>query len=98
VIVGLATAKREVLITHVLDAEPDHVIEFPEDSVWPFWTAIAVSIFFIGSIFTPWAVIYGAIPVFIALVAWFWPSKGLNPRDLQRRIERGEATPLEQVL
>ena len=98
VVVGLATGKREVLITHVLDAEPDHVIEFPANSVWPFWTAIAVSVLFIGSIFTPWAVVYGAIPVFITMVAWFWPHKGEPPRELQRRIESGRATPLEQVL
>ena len=98
VVVGLATHKREVLITHVLDAEPDHVTEFPTDSVWPFWTAIATTIFFIGSIFTPWAVIYGAIPVFVTMVAWFWPRKGLSPGELRRRIERGEHTPLEQEL
>ncbi len=98
VVVGLATDKREVLITHVLDAEPDHVDEFPRDSIWPLWSAIAVTVFFIGSIFTPWAVIYGSIPVFIALVGWFWPHKGIPPRDLQRQIERGQGTPLEQVL
>jgi cytochrome c oxidase subunit 1 len=98
VVVGLSTTQREVLITHVLDAEPDHVNRFPEDSVWPFWTAIAVSIFFVGSIFTPWVVIYGAIPVFVTLVGWFWPHEGLGPRDMQRRIEGGGGTPLEQVL
>jgi cytochrome c oxidase subunit 1 len=97
-VVGLAADTREVLVTHVLDAEPDHVIEFPPDSIWPLVTAITVSALFIGSIFTPWAVIYGAIPVFAALVGWFWPHKGSRPGDLRRRIERGEARPLEQVL
>jgi hypothetical protein len=96
--VGLATDRREVLITHVLDAEPDHVIEFPHDSVWPFWAAVATTVLFIGSIFTPWAVVYGAIPVFITLTGWFWPTKGCPPRELQAQIERGEGTPLEQVL
>jgi hypothetical protein len=98
VVVGLASDKREVLITHVLDAEPDHIDEFPPNSIWPLWTAIATTILFIGSIFTPWAVVYGAIPVFVALVGWFWPRKGVAPRELERCVEQGHATPLEQVL
>ena len=96
--VGLATDTREVLITHVLDAEPDHVLEFPPDSLWPLWTAIAVTVLFIGSIFTPWAVVYGAIPVLITLVGWFWPQKGISAGEMRRRRERGQTTPLEQVL
>ena len=98
VVVGLATDKREVLITHVLDAEPDHVTEFPPNSIWPLWAAVATTVLFIGSIFTPWAVVYGAIPVFVTLVGWFWPHKGLPPRELEHRVDDGLATPLEQVL
>ena len=62
VVVGLATDRREVLVTRVLDAEPDHKYENPTPSIWPFITAICVSGLFIGSIFTPWAVVWGAIP------------------------------------
>ena len=29
---------------------------------------------FIGSIFTPWAVVWGSIPVAIAVTIWFWPK------------------------
>ena len=36
--------------------------------------AIAVSVLFVGSIFTPWAVVWGSVPVAIALVGWFWPK------------------------
>jgi heme/copper-type cytochrome/quinol oxidase subunit 1 len=74
VVVGLRTDVRDVLVTHVLDAEPDHRVEFPTPSVWPFLTAIATTALFIGSIFTPWAVVYGAVPVFITMVGWFWPK------------------------
>ena len=75
VVVGLRTDVRDVLITHVLDAEPDHRIEFPDPSIWPFLTALASTALFVGSIFTPWAVVYGAVPVFITMVGWFWPKK-----------------------
>jgi cytochrome c oxidase subunit 1 len=35
--------------------------------------ALATTVFFVGSIFTPWAIVWGSIPVGIALTAWFWP-------------------------
>jgi len=74
VVIGLRSDSRDVLVTHVLDAEPDHRLLFPEPSIWPFLTAIATTILFIWSIFTPWGVVYGAVPVFITMVGWFWPK------------------------
>ena len=75
VIAGLRADAREVLVTHVLDAEPDHRLLVPEPSIWPFLTGIAVTILFIWSIFTPWGVVYGAGPVFVTMVGWFWPKR-----------------------
>jgi cytochrome c oxidase subunit I len=75
VVVGLRTDVRDVLVTHVHDATPDHRSEFPTPSVWPFLTAVATTGLFVGSIFTPWAVVYGAIPLFITLTGWFWPKE-----------------------
>ncbi len=75
VVVGLRTDARDVLVTHVLDAEPDHRLIFPDPSIWPFLTAVATTVLFIWSIFTPWGVVYGAGPVFIAMVGWFWPKR-----------------------
>jgi hypothetical protein len=34
-----------------------------------------VTILFIGSIFTPWALVWGSVPVAAALIAWFWPER-----------------------
>jgi cytochrome c oxidase subunit I+III len=72
---GLASAEREVLVTSVLDAAPDYRNAFPNPTIWPFAGAVATTVLFIGSIFTPWAVVWGAIPVAIALTAWFWPKR-----------------------
>jgi cytochrome c oxidase subunit I+III len=80
-IVGLRSDVRQVLVTKMLDAEPDHIEEFPESSVWPLMTALATTALFIGSIFTPWAVVWGTIPVAIALIGWFWPKQ----RDAEER-------------
>jgi cytochrome c oxidase subunit 1 len=74
VVVGLRDDARDVLVTHVLDAEPDHRLLLPKPSIWPFLAGIATTGLFIWSIFSPWGVVYGAVPVFVALVGWFWPK------------------------
>ncbi len=89
VVVGLRSDKRDVLITSVLDAEPDHREIFPEPTIWPLLAALATTGLFIGSIFTPWAVVIGAIPVFITLIGWFWPKTptegGTQPWPIEHR-------------
>ena len=75
-VTGLRSDARELLITGVVDAEPDHRSELPSPSIWPFLAALATAGLFIGSIFTPWAVPIGAVPLFMTLVGWFWPKRG----------------------
>ena len=97
IVVGLRADAREVLVTHVLDAEPDHRLRFPEPSIWPFLTAIATTILFIWSIFTPWGVVYGAVPVFVTMVGWFWPKSpdesGTQPWPTRRTLPRPNEAP-----
>ncbi|MBV9481068.1 MAG: cytochrome c oxidase subunit I [Acidobacteria bacterium] len=85
---GLREDIPEVLVTHSLDSDPEYREESPGPSIWPFLTSIAVSIAFIWSIFSPWGIAYGAIPVVITLIAWLWP-RGHSParRELERREE-----------
>jgi len=75
VVTGLRTDIREVLITDAVDARPDHRQHLDGPTVWPFLTAVSATIVFVGAIFTPGAVVLGAIPVFIALTGWFWPHR-----------------------
>jgi cytochrome c oxidase subunit I+III len=72
---GLSYDTPELLITTVQDATLDHRMVFPRPTIWPLLTAIAVTVLFISSIFTPWAVVWASIPVTIALIAWFWPTR-----------------------
>ena len=89
IVVGLRADVRDVLVTHVLDAEPDHRVEFPTPSIWPLLTALSSTTLFIWSIFTPWGVVYGALPVFVTLVGWFWPKSadegGTQPWPIRHR-------------
>jgi cytochrome c oxidase subunit 1 len=71
---GLRIDQRELLLTSVIDAVPDLREPSAEPSPWPFIAAIATTVMFIGSIFSPWAVLFGAVPATIALIAWFWPK------------------------
>jgi cytochrome c oxidase subunit 1 len=81
-VTGLTSKHREVLITSVNDAELDHRLWLPSSSIWPFLSAVAVTILFVGSIFTPWAVVWASIPVAIATTFWFWPKR----RTAEQRV------------
>ena len=84
---GLSTRVPEVLVTTAIDAIPDHRDAFPTPSIWPLIAAVATSIMLTASIFTPWAVVWGTIPVVIALTIWFWPTdeEARQHRALERR-------------
>jgi cytochrome c oxidase subunit I+III len=84
IVTGLSSDARQVLVTRMHDAEPDHRTEFPEPSIWPFVSSIAVGALFVGSIFTPWAVSIGAIPAAVALTAWFWTNSEAAKRRSQQ--------------
>jgi cytochrome c oxidase subunit 1 len=72
---GLACDRREVLVTYVIDAAPDHRYEQPAPTLWPLAVAVATAVAFIGAIFTPWAIVAGGALVFPALIGWFWPKE-----------------------
>ena len=71
---GLRVDDRELLLTTVIDASPDLREPSAEPSPWPFIASLAVAAVFVSSMFTPWAVAIGAIPIGAALTAWFWPK------------------------
>ncbi|MBY5447431.1 cytochrome c oxidase subunit I [Rhizobium leguminosarum] len=76
---GLRTDRRELLVTSVVEALPEARESSPRDSVWPLWAAIATAVMLIWSMFSPWAVVWGSIPIAVTLIGWFWP-KG-SPED-----------------
>lgn len=81
VVSGLRVDEKELLLTSVVAAAPDVREPVPEASLWPFVASCAVGILFVSSIFSPWAIVFGAIPCAIAAAAWFWP------KDLKRSPE-----------
>jgi cytochrome c oxidase subunit 1 len=79
----LRTDVRELLVTTVVDAAPDLRDASPPPNFWPFIAAVAATIAFLGSIFTPWAVVWGAALLAVPLIFWFWPHDPLevNPEQ-----------------
>jgi len=78
VVTGLHTDRREVLVTGILDGQPDHRYILPGSSIWPLLTAIAVAIGFIASVFVFHDLTYGIILTALTLLGWFWPRR--DPR------------------
>jgi cytochrome c oxidase subunit I+III len=84
IVVGLSTIKREILVTSILDAEPDHRHEHPWPTIWPLLAALAVGVLFIGAIFHPAFVLLGTVLLSGAAFGWGWPPK---TSELQARID-----------
>jgi cytochrome c oxidase subunit I+III len=83
VIPGLRADKRELLVTTAIDAIPDLRDASASPNGWPFFAAIATSIMFVGSIFTPWALVWGGLLMGPPFILWFWPHDPLEPRPEQ---------------
>jgi cytochrome c oxidase subunit 1 len=71
---GLRVDDRELLLTTAIDAKPDLREPSAEPTIWPLIAALATTAMFVSSMFTPWAVLVGSVPVAAALIAWFWPK------------------------
>ncbi|WP_445502778.1 cytochrome c oxidase subunit I [Microvirga sp. G4-2] len=76
VVAGLSVENREQIVSTVTAGRADLRESTPEPSIWPFLAAVATTILFIGSMFTPWAFVWGTPPLALALMGWFWPKAG----------------------
>ena len=74
VVTGLRTDQRQLLITTLLDAAPDHRHRTPDPTAWPLFAALATGVTFIALIFTPWALVVGGALIAPPLIAWGWPK------------------------
>ena len=72
-VTGIRFDRREVLVTKILDAEPDHKHELPGHSLAPFVLAVTTTIGLIGSIFYGSWFIVGLVLSGPVLIYWFWP-------------------------
>jgi cytochrome c oxidase subunit I+III len=91
-VVGLRPHRREVLLTGLIDAEPELRAELPGPSLAPLGTALTVAATLLGSLFTPWAPVVGALPIFLTLLGWPEPDA---PEDRLGSAPPGRLVELE---
>ncbi|MFL5785853.1 MAG: cbb3-type cytochrome c oxidase subunit I [Bacteriovoracaceae bacterium] len=80
-VTGLRVDEREVLVTSIIEGEPEMLEHVPDPTLKPFYAAMVTSIVLISSIYTPWAIAWGAIPCAIVFVYWLYPNKYLAPKE-----------------
>jgi cytochrome c oxidase subunit I len=74
--------RRETPLTSVMDAVPEARFQLPGPTAWPLWTAAALTVAFVGIMFSPLLVLVGTAVTALALVGWAWPPKGeVRPVD-----------------
>jgi cytochrome c oxidase subunit I+III len=83
---GLDEDSRQILVTKVMDADPDHRDELHGPTPVPFIAAIATSIFFISTIFLPSAFFPTIILAGITFLIWYWPKRQPTERRKRREI------------
>jgi cytochrome c oxidase subunit I len=74
VVEGLRADRREVLVSTLVEATPEAREAIPQPSIWPFLTSLTSGFTLLASVFTPWAIVWGALPITITLIGWFWPK------------------------
>jgi cytochrome c oxidase subunit I+III len=74
VVTGIHGTRREVLVTTLLEARPDHRKQEPSSSPAPLLMALGVGVGFVVSIFSPWGGVISAVAGVAVGVPWFWPQ------------------------
>jgi cytochrome c oxidase subunit 1 len=82
VVTGLRTDMREVLVTTLLDAEPDHRHRHPQSTVWPLLAGLATGAFFIVMVFTFWGFALGTVLLTVTMIGWGWPTRDDHEQQL----------------
>ena len=90
VVRGLSTTARETLVTSVLDAQPELRFDIPGPSIFPFLLSLCTAVMFIAGIFTPWAILIGAILAGIVLTCWFFGDPNYENKTARETGERSE--------
>jgi cytochrome c oxidase subunit 1 len=90
---GLPLKVRAMLVTRMHDAAPDYISIDPSPTIWPLVSALSVTGLFISTIFTPWGLVVGAVPLTIALIGWFWPKKDETETECEIEVKPEEAQP-----
>jgi cytochrome c oxidase subunit 1 len=74
-VTGLPADKRRVLVTHPFDASPTHHEEIPGPSTIPLISSAILSAGLIGSVFSMWWLVVGALLTIPAAIYWYFTEE-----------------------
>ncbi|HEV8239844.1 MAG TPA: cytochrome c oxidase subunit I [Thermoanaerobaculia bacterium] len=74
-VTGLDPDKTELLVTNLLDAEPELRYFVAGPSIAPLFTALSIAFVFATGMFTPWGPVVGMVPLFLSLLGWIVKSE-----------------------
>jgi cytochrome c oxidase subunit I+III len=76
----LSSRRREGFATTLLDAVPDYIVVYAGPSFWPLVMAIALAMFFVGTLLKFWVMAALSVPLaIVALAVWNWPQREEEP-------------------
>ena len=82
VVTGLHTDRREFLVTTAFDGRPDSRHASPRGTIWPLYVALCMGLVFIGSVFSPYFVLWGVGASAFGLIGW----GSVSSRDIHREL------------
>lgn len=74
-VTGLSETQREVVVTTIMDAQPQAVQVLPNPTFWPFLAAVMVAFGFLGFMFYPILFVVAFFLTFFMIVGWLWPRR-----------------------
>jgi cytochrome c oxidase subunit I len=78
----LLASGKETVGTTALDAEPDIILEMPQDSFAPLLLASGVCVVFIGMLMKTWSIAAPGLAIAgTSLLLWLWPRRDLRERE-----------------
>jgi cytochrome c oxidase subunit 1/cytochrome c oxidase subunit I+III len=68
-----------MLLTSVLDAEPDLIVRMPDDTLWPFLATVAITVLLAGLLLHLWwLAAAGGAAVLLCALGWLWPRGSME--------------------
>ncbi|MGP3696687.1 cytochrome c oxidase subunit I [Rhodobacter sp. NSM] len=75
----LLDRSKEALVTTSVDAEPQDIADLLWDSLWPFFTTLALSLLFTALLLRGWVWAgAGVLALAACLLGWLWPRRSLG--------------------
>jgi cytochrome c oxidase subunit I len=73
---GIDNEEHQTVDTSLLDAEAQHLLKMPHDSLWPLALALSVTLIFVGLLLRQTVICWaGGLCSVVSLNGWLWPTR-----------------------